>query len=470
MSQLRLLGSELRDAGFPLRVDAERRNHLNRFEPWISTPMLGGDAAGRLMELLHIGRPVPRCGLDDTLVERLCANDCARVVEDSLQPGRWRLNAYHGIIAARDATAGEAGSAVYIGEDSLRFVDVVSGLPAGRRGLDVGCGSGISSVALARSAEHVLGIDVLDECAEATLRTAALNGVEERVEAFSADFFSLAARREFDRVAANLPGVPVPPGIAYSAAGDGGPDGLARIRAFLAQCLDWCGAGAIVAMRFQSIGDDREPRVLRELREFAGKHRCDVDVVADSRIPIELRSAQTTYNAAPLNPDLTPHEILAAVDDHMRHLGASAYYSSSLVARTGGTGWLRYHPTHHRASLNSLLATPPAGVAVTHDGGAKLKETTLRLMANLPDGFSKLGRTSHLQEVLDKVPAFAAEVARVGEIRAALNSVFRAFDEPADYADRALLVPAVLVVDAMAALGLVEIDAGSLLRRASGTA
>src|SRR5262249_39877498 len=145
----------------------------------------------------------------------------------------------------------------------------------------------------------------------------------------------------FDCIMANLPGVPVPPGLAYSPAGDGGPDGLRLIRLLLHRAPDWLRASSgadrnpALFMRFQSMGDRQRPRLAEELGDHAVRNGWDVEIISDSRVPIEVRSALTTFYAATLNPRHHQDEIVELADEHARRFGADSYYSSVLIARPG---------------------------------------------------------------------------------------------------------------------------------------
>lgn len=75
--------------------------------------------------------------------------------------------------------------------------------PAGLRVLDVGCGSGILSVAAARlGAAEVVGVDIEPEAVEVTAANAARNGVGEKVTALATPVAELAGR--FDVALVNV--------------------------------------------------------------------------------------------------------------------------------------------------------------------------------------------------------------------------------------------------------------------------
>jgi release factor glutamine methyltransferase len=83
---------------------------------------------------------------------------------------------------------------------------------AGRRCLDVGCGSGLLAVQLARNdAEHVHAIDVDARAVANTLTNAFRNGVAERVSAAAADLLPWVPAERYDVIVASLYQMPVDP-------------------------------------------------------------------------------------------------------------------------------------------------------------------------------------------------------------------------------------------------------------------
>jgi S-methylmethionine-dependent homocysteine/selenocysteine methylase/SAM-dependent methyltransferase len=83
---------------------------------------------------------------------------------------------------------------------------------AGKRCLDVGCGSGLQTVQLARNgAEHVHAIDLDPRAVANTLTNAFRNGVADRVTAATADLFPWVPEEPYDLIVASLFQTPVDP-------------------------------------------------------------------------------------------------------------------------------------------------------------------------------------------------------------------------------------------------------------------
>jgi len=86
------------------------------------------------------------------------------------------------------------------------------GVGAHQRCLDIGCGTGLLSVQLARNgATHVHSIDVDQAAASNTLSNAFRNGVSDRISAAAVDLFPWVPEERYDVIVASLYQTPVDP-------------------------------------------------------------------------------------------------------------------------------------------------------------------------------------------------------------------------------------------------------------------
>ncbi|MCB5906289.1 methyltransferase domain-containing protein [Streptomyces pinistramenti] len=448
----------LREHHFAQRVEYARRRAAQSYEPWPSSGPAGPghDSGASLWNLLHLGSLAPS-SLDSALTGQLAD---LGLTDRHSGPGKWELTAFRGVLAARDRAERPGTGTVYIGEDSLRFVDtILDALPTGRA-LDVGCGSGITSCALARTCDDVTAVDLQEECLEATRLSGALNGVGERIRTWHGDFFrDFTADTPLNCICANLPYVPVPPDLGYSAAGNGGPDGLDLNRRLLRDARHLLDPDeGMLVMRFQSLGDSSGPMLLREIGEFAKATGHDVSVVADGRTVPEVRAALTALHAQRHNPALSPDAVLAVIDAHQSRFEQPSYFACSLVSRSGGTGRVTFTDLSGGVGMDAGLAAgrAPAGAAGTAE------QLYRGRAADLPDGFWELGGPPDVAAPLTALPELVRAIGdapRDGITGRALTETVFADRFAADATRaRALYVTTELMLNCLADAGLARVQ------------
>lgn len=139
-----------------------------------------------------------------------------------------------------------------------RALDWLKQHPTSRRCADVGCGSGCIAVSLAH---HLPGLRILAvDRSRAALRVAQENAARHtagQIDFFQGDLLS-AARGPLDLVCANLPYIPLAALDDFTVtkheprtALDGGPDGLAYIRALIGDAYRWLAPGGLLLLEIQ---------------------------------------------------------------------------------------------------------------------------------------------------------------------------------------------------------------------------
>jgi len=451
----------LRAAGFSAHVESARGKGNAPWEPWpsaVGEPDVPSNAPG-LVRALNAGLPGTAEPAVAAALRRL---DLADGDGHDLRPGGWEVTSFAGVLAVRDRARPAGHGEVYIGEDGLRFAAALTRARPSGNALDVGCGSGIVAATLARTCTAVTGIDVVPECVEASRMTARLNDVADRVTIRTADLLDPGLDDEFagrfDCVAANLPGVPVPTGLAYSPAGDGGPDGLRLFRALFERIPAWVrhrpGPDPVLLLRFQSLGDGDRPFLLADIATLAARQSWDVEVVADSRVSADVRGALTAHYARELNRDRSVEEILALVDAHVRSLHATDYYSSTLVARPGDG-----HVTFVDAAVTGRL-DQPMRLAPPRDLRRLSEVITYRYYSSLhrlPDGYWELADQRTAAMPMQLLQAVGGRWSgTTATLRSVLHDVAHQLFAAAPLRARALYTTAGLLLDVLVAMGLAE--------------
>jgi SAM-dependent methyltransferase len=452
----RQAGFELRRRYVPERIEGARQRSPHAFEPWLAPAAVDGPPIGDpLTELLHLDalfatEPARGAATSDALSPRdPCLRSLHRAGLIARTPDAWRLRshyltAFRGLLAVGDHPLLPSLSGVYLGEDGLRLADRILGAPPCRRALDVGSGSGITTVALARVAQRVDAIDVDAACVRATRITAALNGVAPRIRAQRADAITDLSSTDapYDLIAANPPGVPVPPALSYPGAGNGGEDGLAVIRSILRHAPSLLGRHGRLLMRFEAIGDDRGPYLLRDPDRHAdadADRSSDRDpdpdpdpdnldtaaplartVFVESQIAMAARSAISARWAAPLNPHLSPAALLEAFDRHAAELNATRFYTCSLLARPAARPSLEVSTMTPPRPPRTRLPRPAARTTASSPTAALYYAR----QASLPDGIQELHWAPYRDLVLDRLPEALGRLRATDDIESAVAEVF----------------------------------------------
>lgn len=116
-----------------------------------------------------------------------------------------------------------------ITHENLCFVGLMKA-PERGLALDIGTGSGIFAIFLARKGLKVVGVDTNPRALALAKFNAKLNGVESRVALVRESLGSGFRERAFDYICCNLPFVPVPPGVTTFEHSDAGPTGKAVLQ------------------------------------------------------------------------------------------------------------------------------------------------------------------------------------------------------------------------------------------------
>jgi len=151
-------------------------------------------------------------------------------------------------------------------EDSFMLADAASGLKG--RVLEIGCGSGIASLAAAKTADSVLGVDINPEAVECARVNAERNGIK-NAKFLESDLFS-AVEGRFDAILFNPPYLPTAEDEHVAGeldkAFDGGKSGREVLDRFLSEFDHHLKEGGILLLVQSSLNDfDRTIAALKAL-------------------------------------------------------------------------------------------------------------------------------------------------------------------------------------------------------------
>ena len=135
-------------------------------------------------------------------------------------------------------------------EDTFLLAETVEVRP-GERALDVGTGTGLIALLMAKKARYVLGVDINPKAVELARKNARLNGIK-NVEFKVSDLFE-RVRGKFDVITFNAPYLPGRPEEPIDFALVGGERGREVIDRFIAEVPDYLSAEGRVYLVQSSI-------------------------------------------------------------------------------------------------------------------------------------------------------------------------------------------------------------------------
>jgi Methyltransferase small domain len=281
---------------------------------------------------------------EQRVAERLVDAGLVVRTHDNFRMGAYQLISAHDmplLIDSRVNYPGAIAHQVYFGSDSLHLLYYVdtSGIAPSDRVIDLGTGSGVIGLALARSSHHVTMTDISPQALELAQVNRLLNRVTERVTIRDERCEETVARPErYDVVTFNPPFLPLPDGLGAPVFARGlGPDGLGYCRMLLENLDHLLLPGGTAYTVASLLGTSRGPFFTEELHEHADRHGLRIDVFIDSATPLTAGAPMFQALGAFLhgeNAAIPAPECQRRVEELlMQTLGATHAYLSVLVIR-----------------------------------------------------------------------------------------------------------------------------------------
>lgn len=246
-------------------------------------------------------------GFPRTVADALVAAELLRVEDGQLRMSGHQLVSVGGRPLLVDASMHFLRSAphkVYIGVDSLLLSHQLDEgvLGRGGDGIDLGTGSGVIAMRLARFLPRVVATDVSDAALRMVAMNRVLNGREERkaVELRRESYAQTLDRGErYSVVTANPPFLPFPDGLKGPLFAVGpGPDGLGYVRLLIERSDDILTDDGVMYIVSDLVGDEVEPYFAAELSRYAAERRLAIDTWLGWRIDhrVDLTLLRGTAN------------------------------------------------------------------------------------------------------------------------------------------------------------------------------
>lgn len=178
-----------------------------------------------------------------------------------------------------------ARSTLYFGGDSIALASRLRPKP-GSRALDLCAGTGFQSLICSSFGCSVTAVEINPVAAEVVRLNALLNCREDAISVRVGDLYSASDEAPYAVIIANPPFLPIPKGVAYPFAANGGSDGLCitwRILDGLPKALARSGHAHIMGTCYC---DSASPRIVDRLSAWCAAQRMDVLMTITGRKPL----------------------------------------------------------------------------------------------------------------------------------------------------------------------------------------
>ena len=234
---------------------------------------------------------------------------------------------------------------VYVGPDSalLSYYVDPDVIPPGARGLDLGTGTGVLGLYLARYCAHVTVTDIMAAPLWLAGMNRRLNRADDRVEVRRESYIDTLARGErYQVVSFNPPFLALPDEMDAPVYAKGiGADGLDYCRMLLELFDQVVAPGGVAYIVADLLGDADGPYFVADLERYAGLLGLCIDVFIDARVDLRQDGQHEALarGLGPGNPGLDPDHILARLRQvQLDQLRAACAFCTVMVARRAGPG------------------------------------------------------------------------------------------------------------------------------------
>lgn len=182
---------------------------------------------------------------------------------------------------------------VWFGDDSIYMSRVLMGIK-NKKILDIGTGSGVLSLVMARNGNNVVSVDINIRAVRLAQWNSAINKMEDKIQVVHSDLFSNVYEK-FDLIVSNPPFLPaslVEDGYFFAS---GGEDGCNIIRKILKSAGTYLNEKGQVYILGGGFGTDKDIFLVEEMAEYFEMQKYDVDfyIINKNKAEVELQRLKT---------------------------------------------------------------------------------------------------------------------------------------------------------------------------------
>ena len=268
----------------------------------------------------------------------------AQEIELMVESGIWRregnvvctnnyvLLLYQGLLLVTEInpwyeTCTNKNTDVYIGYDSLRLAENIV-FDKGKTVLDLCSGTGIQGLLAARSAKHVVSVELNEKVLPVNRFNILLNGMEDVMELRCGDLYSVLAEDEtFDYIYANPPFIPMLDDVVYPICGTGGEDGLRVLNNIVDGLPKRLNPGGRCVIFCECLGDEKNVFFDRRLEKLGAAEGWSIFQVRENRLTTELQINKVSQLNELFNDNYDSEAFCAGMKKVYDRLGAKFLYS-----------------------------------------------------------------------------------------------------------------------------------------------
>ncbi len=154
------------------------------------------------------------------------------------------------------------------------------------RVLDLCTGTGIQAILSSMSSSQSIGVDINEEAVNAARFNVCLNHLEDKLEIRQGNLYQAVEGEAFDLIYANPPFLPVPQGVEYPLAGDGGEDGLKILNEIIGGFHKHLKDGGQAVIIGEALGDRSVPFLVAQMETLCKREGWDALIVIRDELPL----------------------------------------------------------------------------------------------------------------------------------------------------------------------------------------
>lgn len=315
---------------------------------------------------------------------------------------------------------------VYIGMDTYRLTSI---LPKKRitSHLDLCTGSGIQAIVESPFLKKTVALDVNANVIPVLRFNLVLNDVEDKITVVESDLYKKLNENEmFDLITANPPFIPIPEGLPFSIAGDGGSDGLAVIDKIIEGFDKYLQIGGNAIISGEGLGNENIPLLYYHIKKLLPKgYECKL--ILQSRISKNNYIENIISLYCRLFDNKMSKDILKEKWELLfKNYNANSYYIFILKVKRTNSDTSEFKIIHNYSRWNGEVKPQLSpNISIIEDGSSNaLIKYENKILGSVPIAVAECLKMFTGERTMDEIiKSYKYSEGRYGEIRRAVENV-----------------------------------------------